>query len=435
MNTKEFLRKLQSREIAVTVVGLGYVGLPLACLTAEKGFRVRGFALDPKKIEMINRKESPMDDPLIIEWLKRAHFEASTDPAVIRQGDVVIVCVPTPIDEKHDPDLGPVRSASETIRAHMKPGQLIVVESTINPGVCEEVVLPILERDGKKAGKDFYLAHCPERINPGDPKWNVRNIPRVIGGYDTESLERAKAFYEVIIENTIHPMQSLREAEAVKIVENTFRDVNIAYVNELAKSFDRFGIDIVNVINGAKTKPFSFLAHYPSCGIGGHCIPVDPYYLIERAKKNGFQHEFLELAREINNSMPRYTAERLLRGMNEAGRSVKGSIVGLLGIAYKADIDDDRESPYYEIKKEVELLGAKTESFDPHLLKKSSVASLDELIEKSDAVILVTNHKEFLKLDPQNLSAKGISVFIDGKNALEKGAFRAAGVLYLGIGR
>jgi nucleotide sugar dehydrogenase len=419
----------------VVIVGLGYVGLPLACLTAEKGHTVYGYARDAEKVEQINRKESPIEDARLSDWLKRVEITASTDPAILENGDIVIVAVPTPVDSGHMPDLGPVKDAVTKIREHLQPGQLIIIESTINPGVCEEVVLPILEGGGKKAGKDFFLAHCPERINPGDPKWNVRNIPRVVGGFDASSLEKAQAFYENVLEAPVHPMKSLKEAEAVKIVENSFRDVNIAFVNEIAKSFDTLGIDVLDVINGAKTKPFSFLAHYPSAGIGGHCIPVDPYYLIQRAKQSGFTHEFLQLARDINNSMPAYAVGKLLHAMNDAGKPVKGNTVGLLGIAYKADIDDDRESPYYDIRAEVERLGGTVESFDPHLLKKSSVSSLEELLKKSDALILVTNHKEFLALTPELLKKNGILAIVDGKNALAKEAFFAAGIQYQGIGR
>jgi nucleotide sugar dehydrogenase len=418
----------------VVIVGLGYVGLPLACLAAEKGHAVFGYAPNPEKVAMINRHESPIRDAHLMDWLKKVTIQASSDPATIGQGDVVIVCVPTPVDHDRLPDLEPVRSAMEKVREFMRAGALVIIESTINPGVSEEVAIPILEQDGKKAGKDFFFAHCPERINPGDPKWNVRNIPRVIGGFDGPSRDRAKAFYETIIEAPIKAMKSLKEAEAVKIVENSFRDVNIAFVNELAKSFDRFGIDVVDVIEGAKTKPFSFLAHYPSCGIGGHCIPVDPYYLIQRAKQNGFNHEFLQLARDINNSMPAYTVEKLMRVMNAAGKSVKGSRVGLLGIAYKADIDDDRESPYYPIRTEVEALGAIVNSFDPNIPEKSSVKSLNELLDQSDAIILVTNHKPFVVLTPKDIQSHGVVAVVDGKNVWDRQLFLDAGLHYEGIG-
>lgn len=420
---------------SVVIIGLGYVGLPLACLAAEKGYVVYGHALSQKKVDQINRKESPIRDQALQQWLARVSIQASTDPSIIARGDVVIVCVPTPVDETHRPDFGPVKDAMERVRGHVRPGALVIIESTINPGVSEEVALPILERDGQRAGKDFFFAHCPERIDPGNQKWNVRNIPRVVGGFDQASCDKAKIFYESIIEAPIRPMKSLKEAEAVKIVENSFRDVNIAFVNELAKSFDRLGIDVVDVIEGAKTKPFAFLAHYPSCGIGGHCIPVDPYYLIYRAKENGFNHEFLQLARDINNSMPGYAVEKLFRAMNNAGRAVNGSTVGLLGIAYKANIDDDRESPFYHVKEMVEALGATTVSFDPNLPEKSSAASVDALLDQSDALILVTNHREFLDLNPVELNKRGIIAVVDGKNAWNQSAFLDAGIQYEGIGR
>jgi UDP-N-acetyl-D-glucosamine dehydrogenase len=275
----------------IVVIGLGYVGLPLALLADRKGYKVIGIDVISEKVELLNRRTVPFADQEIAEQLKNSSLEATTDFSRIKDVSIIIICVPTPIYENNMPNFEPVENACRSIAPFLQKEQLVVLESTVNPGFCENIVLPILEKEsGLKCGKDFYLAHCPERINPGDKKWNIENINRVVGGFDETGLQKAIEFYKSIISAEIKPMASLKEAEAVKIVENAFRDINIAFVNELAMSFSRLNIDVVNVINGAATKPFSFMPHYPGCGVGGHCIPVDPYYLIEYAKKNGFKY-------------------------------------------------------------------------------------------------------------------------------------------------
>jgi UDP-N-acetyl-D-glucosamine dehydrogenase len=277
----------------ISIIGLGYVGLPLALLAAKKGYRVIGVIKNPEKAKLINERISPIQDEKIIEDLKTTTLEATTDFSRIKEAIIVIVCVPTPIDCNHMPNLEPVESATRNVGIYLQKGQTVIMESTVNPGVCEEVMLPILEKEsGLKSGIDFYFAHCPERINPGDPKWNVENINRVVGSLEEKGLDIATSFYQSILTGSIMRMGNLKEAEACKVVENSFRDINIAFVNELALSFAKLGIDAVRVIDGAATKPFAFMAHYPGCGVGGHCIPVDPYYLIEYAKKKGFFHDF-----------------------------------------------------------------------------------------------------------------------------------------------
>ncbi len=419
----------------VAVIGLGYVGLPLAVRAQERGYNVIGIELDEKKVKLINKQISPIEEEYLYENLPKFPMKATSDTTQIKKADIVLICVPTPVDEFYTPNLLPVRGACEMSAKNLKKGALVVLESTVNPGVSEEIVRPVFEEYGHKIGSDVFIAHCPERINPGDPKWNVTNIPRVVGAFTKKGLKKSVDFYESIIDGEIRPMKHIREAEACKVVENSFRDINIAFVNELAKSFDALNIDVKDVIDGASTKPFAFMAHYPSCGIGGHCIPVDPYYLIERAKRAGFDHKFLRTSRTINNSMPEYTVELLQDKLNEVKMPVNGTNVGILGIAYKANVDDDRESPYYDIVKALKHHGAKVHSFDPHIKEKSSVKTLATLLKKSDAIILVTNHKEFDNIDGMLLKENGIKVIIDGKNILNKDDITKNKILYKGIGR
>lgn len=426
----------QEKHSTVAVVGLGYVGLPLALRASERGYHVIGFDTNEEKIALLNAGKSPIADPFLEANISRFHFEATSDGAKLKEADIILICVPTPVDESFYPDLEPVISAAELIAAHAKKGALVVLESTVNPGVSEEIVRPIFEKAGYTIGTDLYLAHCPERINPGDAKWNVTNIPRVVGSFDEHGLTLAYDFYSSIVDGEIRKMKSIREAEAVKIVENSFRDINIAFVNELARSFDVLNIDVKDVIQGAATKPFAFMAHYPSCGVGGHCIPVDPYYLIERAKQSGFDHRFLKIAREINNSMPGYSVELLQDALNQVKLPLNGTTVGVLGLSYKANIDDVRESPAFKVIKHLKKHLATVETFDPHVPKKSSATTLTALLEKAQALILVTDHKEFKEaLTPDLLKQHGIQVIIDGKNCLDKATFQEAGIIYKGIGR
>jgi UDP-N-acetyl-D-glucosamine dehydrogenase len=281
----------------VCVIGLGYVGFPLAVLCAQKGYEVFGFDKDKERLARIEKGENIIGEKYLDKIIPKVKIRVIRGEKEMKNCDIFIIAVPTPVDEKYYPDLSHVVSASETVAKNISPGALVIVESTINPGVCDEVVKPIFERAGHAIGKDVFIAHCPERINPGDAKWNVTNIPRVVGSFEEKGLEMALEFYKSIVSAEIMPMKSIFEAEATKIMENSFRDINIAFANELAKSFDLMGIDVVNVIRGAATKPFAFMAHWPSCGVGGHCIPVDPYYLIEKAKELDFDHKFLRVAR------------------------------------------------------------------------------------------------------------------------------------------
>lgn len=415
----------------VSVIGLGYVGLPLALLASEKGYDVTGIDLDKSLVEKINNKVDPVGEEFVKKRLVNSSLKATSSFDSLKSSEIVIVCVPTPVKNGHEPDLGPVKRAVTTIAQNLKLGSLIIIESTINPGVCDEIVIPLLEKEsGKKANKDFFVSHCPERINPGDPKWNVSNIPRVVGSSSPTSLNQTQKFYEQIIDAPIKPMDTLKEAEACKVVENSFRDINIAFVNELAKSFTKLDINVKNVIDGAATKPFAFMPHYPSIGVGGHCIPVDPYYLIEYARGYGFEHEFLSLARSINNSMPEFTVERLADGLNEVGNAIKGSTVAVLGLSYKADVADDRESPSYDVIDILQDKGANVKTYDPFIRDKSSEKSLESALKNADAVIVACNHSEFLSVD---FVKHKIKVLVDGKNALSKFSGNKS-IVYRGIG-
>lgn len=384
---------------------------------------------------MVNQKKPPFKDKFVSRLLPKVNLKATTDPKILKKTDIAIICVPTPVDEKSLPVFSPLKSAVRSILNNFKKGILVSVESTINPGVCEEIILPLLKKAGRRVGKDFFLAHCPERINPGDPRWNVVNINRCIGGVTKKCLAKAANFYSSVIEGKIYKMKSIKEAEATKTIENAFRDINIAFVNELAKSFDKMGIDLVDVIRGAATKPFAFLPHWPGCGVGGHCIPVDPYYLIEKAREVGFEHDFLKLAREINNSMPRYTVAVLKKELKKLKKVPSGTRIGILGASYKANVDDTRDAPFFRIKKELLKRRFQVEVYDPYVPRESTVKNLQALLEKSEVLLFSVNHREFSAVTPRLCRKNGIKLVIDGKNFLDKERFLKAGIRYKGIGR
>lgn len=419
----------------VAVIGLGYVGLPIALLAAEKGYEVIGIDREKTKVSLINEGKSPIKDEYLEKEMKNTQIHASTNINDIHNADIILVCVPTPVVNGIDPDLRPLKGAVKDVAENMKKGALVVIESTINPGVCDEVVVPMIESVGIRTG-DYHIAHCPERINPGDPKWSVRNINRVVGSNSKEGLSRAVKFYESIIDAEIKPMKSLKEAEAVKIVENSFRDINIAFVNELAMSFHRMGINIENVIDGAATKPFAFMPHRPGVGVGGHCIPVDPYYLIEYARSFGFEHDFLNLARRINSKMPIFTVELMQDKLNEVGLPIKNTEIAMLGLAYKPNVDDDRESPAYEVQHLLEKNGAKVRAYDPYIPHNSTVNSLAGALKGAKAVLLATGHEEFKNITPKQFSDAGVKVIVDGRNIYRevKDQFEKQGIVYTGIG-
>lgn len=421
----------------VAILGLGYVGLPLALAIRKKtDVDVVGYDPNSEKIQKILNNICPIEDCQAEEDLKSISLKVSTHDELIEGSDIYFVCVPTPVLDDYTPDLRPLQNSIRTISKYLQKGQVIVIESTINPGVCDEMVIPMVEEiTGLKVVQDFDVVHCPERINPGDPVWNVYNIPRNIGSTNPQVTKRIADFYRKFINAEINEMPDLKTTEATKIIENTFRDINIAFVNELAKSFEVLGIDIMAVIKGASNKPFAFMPHYPGCGVGGHCIPVDPYYLIDRARKSGFDHKFLKLAREINNSMPNYTVEHLIDALNQINLPVNGTRIALLGLSYKPNVGDLRESPALKIKSILEQKKADLVVFDPYVPQLSNVGSIEEALFGTIAILLATAHKDFLVLTADFLRKFGIRVVVDGRNFLDKEEIISRGIFYKGIGR
>ncbi len=419
----------------VCIIGLGYVGLPLACL-ASKVHDVVGLDIDGKKVEFINKKISPVSEKHTEELLSESTLVASTDFTTIQNADIIVVCVPTPIDDKQLPDLKPLIGATTSVATNMKKGQLLIIESTIHPGTCEEVVIPLVESiTNLKHGVDFNVAHCPERIDPGNTKWTLKNIPRVIGSKSSYASTQAHTFYTSFIDANFTILNSLKAAEATKIMENTFRDVNIAFINEMAMSFDVLGIDIIEVIKGASTKPFAFMPHYPGPGVGGHCIPVDPYYLIERAKTNGFSHRFLSLAREINNSMPDYVFKLIQTELNQLSMPLKGTQISILGYAYKKNIGDTRETPAHKLIHLLHEYGAIVHVYDPYVPGSSTHNSLSSIISHSQVLVLITDHDEFVNIDYNLLQTSSLKLIIDPRNILSKEKINSLGLKYRGLGR
>lgn len=423
----------------VAIIGLGYVGLPLACLCASKGYTVTGFDLDGHKVEFVNAGKSPIKDDYVETMLPKfkGKISASTNAKEALDGAAIaIVCVPTPaVNDK--PDLSFVEAACKILAPFISKNELVIIESTIYPGTVEEVVKPILEKgSGLSAGKDFFLGHCPERIDPGNKRFTIGKIPRVLACLSGEGNKKARTFYKSIIDADITVLETVKSAEAVKVVENTFRDINIAFVNELAKSFDKMGIDLSEVIKGAATKPFGYMPFYPGPGVGGHCIAQDPYYLIASAEKAGFEHRLLKLAREINESMPMHVVGLVEDSLQKVGVKLKGAKVAILGLAYKPGIDDIRQSPALKIIQLLNKKGVEVKSFDPFVLTKSNAGSLDEALENVSAVVLATDHKQFVQtLTPEFFSAKNVAVVVDARNALDAKGIIANGIIYKGIGR
>ena len=407
MSDKVLLARIESRKALVGIIGMGYVGLPLVRTFCGGGFRVLGYDIDPAKVRSLNAGKSyikHIPSTMVADLVARRRFRATSDARELRRCDAVVICVPTPLTKTRDPDMTYVVRTSETIAAHLRRGQLIVLESTTYPGTTKEVVKPILERSGLKAGRDFFLAFSPEREDPGRVDFVTETIPKVVGGLEPKSGRVAAALYGAAIK-TVVPVASCEIAEAAKILENVYRCVNIALVNELKVLFDRMGIDVWEVINAAKTKPFGFSAFYPGPGLGGHCIPIDPFYLSWKAKQYNMVTRFIELAGEINTSMPAYVVERLARALSDRGMPLKGAKVLVLGLAYKKDIDDIRESPSIELIEILRERGARVDYNDPyvpsthkqreHDLRMRSRPLSAKMLASYDAVLISTDHAAY----------------------------------------
>jgi UDP-N-acetyl-D-glucosamine dehydrogenase len=402
------LEAIEDKTATVGVIGLGYVGLPLISAFVHAGFRTMGFDVDDQKVQKLQAGQSYIKH-LPGEWIAacvaEGRFQPTADMRRLSEPDALLICVPTPLSDTRDPDLSFVSSTAEEIAKVIRPGQLIVLESTTYPGTTRDVVLPILERTGLTAGKDFYLAYSPEREDPGNPDYSASGIPKVVGGFNAISRDIATALYSKAVVSIV-PVSSCEVAEACKILENTYRSVNIAMVNELKLLFDRLAVDVWEVIDAAKTKPFGFQAFYPGPGLGGHCIPIDPFYLTWLARKHGLTTRFIELAGEINSSMPEYVIRRLADALNQLGKPLKGSKIGLLGIAYKKDIDDPRESPSFRLMELLLAGGAEISYNDPYipvlptmrhyaLPPLTSQPLTPEYVAAQDCVLIATDHSAY----------------------------------------
>ena len=418
----ELLQKIRNREAVVGVVGLGYVGLPLLLCFSEKGFGVVGLDVDRKKVDSLTQGRSYIKHipaERIQKAQKTGRMEATTDYSGARKCDAILICVPTPLNKNREPDLSFIVSTCEAIVPHLRRSQVIVLESTTYPGTTEEVMIPILEQTGLKADKDFYVAFSPEREDPNRTDYSTQTIPKVVGATSGDGLEVAKTLYEQVIVRMI-PVSSPRVAEATKLMENIFRSVNIALVNELKVTFMKMGIDVWEVIEAAKTKPFGFMPFYPGPGLGGHCIPIDPFYLTWKAREYGVTTKFIELAGEINTAMPDFVVHRVMEVLNEFGKPLKGARILMLGLAYKANVDDDRESPSYHLMEKLEEKGAVVSYNDPHVpvirpsrefakyAGRKSVAITGDY----DLILVATAHEEYKSV---KLNGFGIPV-VDTRN-------------------
>ncbi|QDT82998.1 nucleotide sugar dehydrogenase [Gimesia chilikensis] len=417
---------IKDKSAIIGIIGLGYVGLPLIDAFVNTGFKTMGFDVDQNKVDQLQAGKSyikHIPSETVAKWIAKEQFEATADFSRMKEADALLICVPTPLTTSRDPDLTYVENTAKVIAETLRPGQLVVLESTTYPTTTRDVMLPILDNAGLKVGEDYYLAYSPEREDPGNPDFSAAGIPKVVGGIDENSLRIASALYSHAVVNVIQ-VSSPEVAEACKILENTYRAVNIAMVNELKTLFDRMGIDVWEVIDAAKTKPFGFQAFYPGPGLGGHCIPIDPFYLSWLARKEGQTTRFIELAGEVNTRMPRYVIDRLAEFMNEKAKPLKGSKICMLGVAYKKDVDDPRESPSFHL---LDLLMERGVDFtynDPHIPKLPKMRHHDvpamesqeltpEYLASQDCVLIATDHSAY----DYDFIVKHSQMVLDTRNA------------------
>jgi UDP-N-acetyl-D-glucosamine dehydrogenase len=419
------LARIAKREIVVGIIGLGYVGLPLARAFSARDFRVLGFDIDTSKVQKLTDGQSYIRQipNEAIQEMRRSGFEATDRFDRLNEPDAILICVPTPLTAAREPDLTFVVNSAQAVSAQLRQGQLVILESTTYPSTTRQVVLPILEQSGLNAGRDFFLAFSPEREDPGNDTHSVSTIPKVVGGLETTSTELAASLYGAVVAKVVR-VSSPEVAEATKILENTYRAINIALVNEMKVLYDRMDIDVWEVIDAAKTKPFGFQAFYPGPGLGGHCIPIDPFYLTWVARQYGMTTRFIELAGEVNTSMPAYVVSRVSDALNERSKPVKGSRVALLGMAYKKDVDDPRESPGFELMDLLLRKGAQVSYNDPHIpelprmrhythLHMNSRTLSPEFLSAQDCVLIVTDHSAY---DYQSI-VRHSRLVVDTRNA------------------
>ena len=414
--------KIQNKEARVGIIGLGYVGLPLAVEFAQAGYHVVGIDTDSSKVDALNRGDCYITDistELFSDMVSTGRLMATQDYGAIGELDAISICVPTPLRKTRDPDMSYVVAAAEQIAKHLRPSTLIILESTTYPGTTAEVVLPIMLGNGYVVGEDIFLAYSPERIDPANTTYGVRNTPKVIGGVTLECADVAMALYDTVVEEVVK-VSSTQAAEMVKLLENTFRAVNIGLINEIAIMCDKLGIDVWEVIAAAKTKPFGYMPFYPGPGLGGHCIPIDPLYLSWKLKSLNFNARFIELADEINTNMPRYVVRKVAEALNEDSKPVRGSKVLILGVAYKADVDDVREAPALDIIQLLMQQGAIVNYHDPHVssiqFDQVDISSVDHdmsILESVDCVIIVTDHSYYDWADILNHT----NLVVDTRNA------------------
>jgi nucleotide sugar dehydrogenase len=440
---QELLKRIKNRESTVCVVGLGYVGLPTAIFFAENGFNVIGVDVEEKKLTLINQGISPLGELGLDERLQKVvedgRLVATSDlPGATSQSDVILLIVPTPVTPSKDPDLSYIVRAGEDVAKGLGKGKLVVLESTVYPGVTEETLQPILESSGLKAGVDFGLAYCPERYNPGDDAHSLEKVARVVGGITPEWAEITRELYQFIIKKDIRVLRNIKTAEAAKVIENTQRDLNIALMNELAMIFEKIGIDVMEVIDGASTK-WNFNAYYPGGGVGGHCLPVDPYYLVKKAKELGYHSKVIAAGRTINDYMPKHVFGLLTDALNDNELPVKNSKVVVLGLSYKENVGDDRESPSEELIKELEHNQALVTIVDPYIEETGVYGTLESdvytALEDAHALVLMTAHQEFRELDFEKVKElMEIPIIIDARRIYDPEELRKMGFHYSGVG-
>ena len=425
---KEYLlEKIENKDITVGVVGLGYVGLPLAVEKAKAGFKTIGFDVQPEKVESVNKGHNYIGDVVdddLVKLVEEGKLSATTDFSFVKDVDFIAICVPTPLDDHQQPDISYVKNSTIEIAKYLKPNTMVVLESTTYPGTTEELIRPLLEEgSGLKCGEDFYLGFSPERVDPGNKYYKTKNTPKVVGGVGADATEVIATMYRAVLEGDVHEVSSPAVAEMEKILENTYRNINIGLVNELAMLCEKMGISLWEVVDAAKTKPYGFQPFYPGPGLGGHCIPLDPYYLTWKAREYGFHTSMIESSMIINDKMPEYCVERASKVLNKHQKSLNGSKVLVVGVAYKADIDDYRESPAIDVIEILKASGAETDFFDPYIHSfrhkgktYTGIDSIDGSIVKGyDLVMITCDHSN---VDYDMIQQNATAIF-DAKNAMK----------------